>query len=424
MIKRKNIFISLTILLFSFILANGYSKGKIKVLIKVFPNNHKLTINGKSIKTKRVKWNIKKLYLKPGKYTLNFKAKGYISKDIDINVKKTFMLEDKLEKSTEYLSYIKEFKTGVQPKCVEFTPDSKYFISALLDGPGADVFSVDTLKKVTTLTPPKVWSKKTGFVEVTFIERKNEIWVSQMTTGYIHIFDLNTFKYKTSFYSKGNWTKVFAKTSDEKTVYISHWLSEDITIINVDTRKVIGRIKTPGIPRGLAMSPDDKHLFVALFSKVGKTLKVNLKKKKIVKILKVRKGVKRHIVIDKKKQQMYVSDMRYGTIDVISLKTDKLIKEVKVGKKINTIALSPDNKYLFMSSRGPNNPESYYLKGPEFGKVYIMDTSKLNVIGWIWGKNQPTGLGVSSNGKYIAFSDFLDQNVELYKINYDKLKMN
>jgi hypothetical protein len=32
------------------------------------------------------------------------------------------------------------------------------------------------------------------------------------------------------------------------------------------------------------------------------------------------------------------------------------------------------------------------------------------------GKNQPTGLAVSPDGKHLAFTDFPDDNLELYRI--------
>jgi len=34
----------------------------------------------------------------------------------------------------------------------------------------------------------------------------------------------------------------------------------------------------------------------------------------------------------------------------------------------------------------------------------------------VWGRNQPTGLAFSADGRYLAFTDFLDNNVELYRV--------
>ena len=81
------------------------------------------------------------------------------------------------------------------------------------------------------------------------------------------------------------------------------------------------------------------------------------------------------------------------------------------------IKKTKDKKYLFVSSRGPNNRETYLKKGPKFGKIYVIDTEKMKIVDWVWGKNQPTGLDISPDGKYLAFSNFLDNEIEVYRIN-------
>ena len=112
--------------------------------------------------------------------------------------------------------------------------------------------------------------------------------------------------------------------------------------------------------------------------------------------------------------------MYRGSIYVINPVDDKVIKEIPVDSKLNTAKLTPDGKYLFVSSRGPNNPETYLKKGPKFGKVFIIDTATLEIIEWIWGRNQPTGLDISPDGKYMAFTNFLDNEVEYYRIKSKK----
>ncbi len=389
---------------------------KAKIYLKIFPAKYKLEVDGNLVINKKNNKNLITIYITKGIHKIKISSKNYLSKSININIKKSFLLEEKLEKMSSQLKLIKELKTGIKPKSVEFTPDGKYFISALLEGRGADVFSVDNLAKVTTLIPPKKWAKKKGFVEVNFVKRLNEIWVSQMTTGYIHIFNLNNFKYKMSFHAKGFWTKVIAFTHDEKYAFISHWVTKSISIIDVTKKKVLKVFKTNGVPRGLVVTPDDKYLYICLYDGLGKIQKYDIVKRKIVKTLSIRKGAKRHAVMDNERKILYVSDMITNSVFVINTTNDRLIKEIYVDKKLNTIALSVNKQYLFVSSRGPNNAESYLKKGPKFGKIYVIDTFKKKVVEWIWGRNQPTGLGVSEDGRYLAFTDFLDHNVELYEI--------
>jgi DNA-binding beta-propeller fold protein YncE len=169
----------------------------------------------------------------------------------------------------------------------------------------------------------------------------------------------------------------------------------------------------------MVTTADDKYLYVCIFSS-GEIQKIDIASMKIVKTLNFPKGAKRHILLDKTKNLLYVSDMYRGSIYVINPLDDKVLKEIPVDSKLNTIKLSPDSKYLFVSSRGPNNPETYLKKGPKFGKVFVIDTETLEIQEWIWGKNQPTGLDVSPDGKYLAFTNFLDNEIEVYRIKYKK----
>jgi sugar lactone lactonase YvrE len=85
-------------------------------------------------------------------------------------------------------------------------------------------------------------------------------------------------------------------------------------------------------------------------------------------------------------------------------------------KKPNTIDLSPDGRVLFVSNRGRNNPTSYYLPGPEWGSVLLIDTETGEMLDAIVGGNQTTGLEVSDDGTLLAFSDLLDDRVVVYSV--------
>jgi hypothetical protein len=51
-----------------------------------------------------------------------------------------------------------------------------------------------------------------------------------------------------------------------------------------------------------------------------------------------------------------------------------------------------------------------------------VDTETRAVVDWTWGKNQPTGLAVSPDGRAIAFSNFLDDQGEVYDFSPDEVQ--
>jgi len=125
-------------------------------------------------------------------------------------------------------------------------------------------------------------------------------------------------------------------------------------------------------------------------------------------------GAARHIIYHDEK--LYVSDMLRGTVNMLNAATGELKYSRYVGLNINTITLSPDGQYVFASSRGRNHPEDYTIPGPDFGAIYMLNAEDLSFIERIWGRNQPTGLAVSPDGKLLVFTDFLDANLQLYRL--------
>jgi YVTN family beta-propeller protein len=390
------------------------------VNLKIFPEAYTLSVDGAQVNPQKVTQYLKRITVQTGEREFLIKSEGYLDKKVKINITgRTSELEIKLEKKNSMIEQVAVFQTGAHPKSVEFTPDGKYFASALLEGTGVDLFSTATFQKVKTIEIPQQYAKLRNFVEIVFFTDRNEMWVSQMAANAIHVIDMKDYSYKLTIPTKGIWTKIIAMTNDHKLAFASNWESHDVSVIDVNQYKVINKIKVAGIPRGMVTTIDDKFLYVCIFSS-GEIQKIDIASGKIVKTMKFPKGAKRHILLDKAKNLLYVSDMYRGSIYVINPVDDKVIKEIPVDSKLNTAKLTPDGKYLFVSSRGPNNPETYLKKGPKFGKVFIIDTATLEIIEWIWGRNQPTGLDISPDVKYMAFTNFLDNEVEYYRIKSKK----
>lgn len=398
---------------------NVYAASK-SVNLKIFPAEYTISIDGKPVTPQKVNQYLKKITLTTGNHELLIKAEGYLDRKLNVTVnEKTAELEIKLEKRDSMLEQVAVIQTGMHPKSVEFTPDGKYMVSALLEGAGVDLFSTETHKLVKRIVFPDKYAKLRNFVEIVFLPEKNEMWVSQMAANSIHVVDMKDFTYRLTIPTQGIWTKIIAFSNDHKLAFASNWESHDISVIDTEKYRVIKKIKVAGIPRGMAVTDDNRFLYVCIFSS-GEIQKIDLAKLAIAKTMKFPKGAKRHIILDKKKNLFYVSDMYRGSIYVINPADDRVIKEIPVDSKLNTAKLTPDGRYIFVSSRGPNNRESYLLKGPMFGKVFVIDTATYQIKEWIWGRNQPTGLDISPDGKFIAFTNFLNDEIELYRIREKK----
>jgi len=350
--------------------------------------------------------------------TLRFSAEGYKAQEYQsgtLPVKKG-IVGIKLENESGIASLIGEYTTGEQPKSVYFSPDGQRLFVPLLADHGIDVFQLteQILRFEKRLTIPD--NKSVGFVEAMFDERRRELWISNMEENKAHIFNFDTLEYKTSVSTGGQLSKVITQSPDGKLTLVSNWVSMNISVFDSDTKELLRRIPTGGIPRGMAFSPDGSLLYTAIYD-TPLIAVVDMKENRVTRRFRLRDGdvgAVRHVIYNDGK--LYVSDMYWGTVNILNASTGAVLHSRRIGPNINTITLSPDGRYVIASSRGRNNSVDYTLPGPDYGAVYILSAEDLSHQERIWGRNQPTGLAVSPNGRFLAFTDFLDANLQFYRM--------
>ena len=314
--------------------------------------------------------------------------------------------------SQPVVTQIGKYPCGKQPKQVLFSPDSKFIALPLLNDNGFDLFSVEEKKVVKRISPPG--SEKLGFAEGLFIGEKNVFLVSQMTTGTLYEYSYPAFELKRTIKTGGEWSKFIAYNSDKDILAVSNWISNTVSIIDYKTGKILKIIKTSASPRGLLFTDKGENIIVLCFDG-GKIQKFSVAEGTKLVEKAVEKSAMRHIVAAGNENVAYVSDMYYAQIYEIDTKTLEILRKVKVHNNPNTIALA-NNRWLFVSCRGKNNPVDYTLPSPANGKIFIIDTNTMTVAKDFEGGNQPTGLDVSLDGKTLCFSNFQDGNIELYSI--------
>ena len=306
------------------------------------------------------------------------------------------------------------------PKAVAFSIDGKeiWATHLLNKRKGVSVFDSKTGKETTTIN-----LNNGGGVEIEFSKDGKRVYVSQMETGKIFEIDARSKKILRVFNTKSTWTKVVKLSPTQKTLFASNWCGDNISEINLLDGKLTKNISSVDTPRGIYITEDGKNLYVAGFAN-GEIEKINLNTGERKVIFKSN-GAMRHIVGDEEKGVLYVSDMAKNTIWKVYLKTDKVEKFVQTDNNPNTIVLSPDKKILFVSCRGKNfSPTNYYVPGPEWGSVLLFNTETGKMLDAIVDGNQPTGLDISPDGRFLAFSDFLDGKIEVFEVPSYKILKN
>jgi DNA-binding beta-propeller fold protein YncE len=392
-------------------------QAQVSFALKSAPENLTVFLNGTEIKPVSTSGTLRN-YRIEGAGTVRFSATGYKSQSFLAGALpiKNGLLGIKLENEPGIAQLTGEYSTGRQPKSAYFSPNGQLLFVPLLEAPGIDMFRVTperTLDFVKRLVVPG--GRTVGFVEAFCDARRRELWVSNMHESKVHIFDLDTLEYKTGLPTGGSYPKVITQNPMGDLTVVSNWVSCDISVFDSETKRLLRRIPMGGTPRGMAFSPDGSLLYTAIYD-AALVVVVDMEQNKVVSRYRYQEGpgAARHVIY--RDGKLYVSDMHWGTLNILNASTGALLLSKRIGPCINTIVMSPDGRYIFASSRGRNNPEDYTKPGPDFGAVYMLSTEDLSVKERIWGRNQPTGLAVSPDGKLLVFTDFLDENLELYRL--------
>jgi DNA-binding beta-propeller fold protein YncE len=324
-----------------------------------------------------------------------------------------------IDRSGQLVHHLFNIEGAPSVKGLTFSADNKELWTTLLlnKEKGVSVFDSLTGEKLADIN-----LANGGGVEIIFSSDGNKVYISQMETAKVFEVDTKTKEIMRTFDTKSAWTKVIELSADGKTLFASNWSGDDISEIDLQSGKLIRRIPTVDTPRGIYPTSDGNFIYVAGFGR-GEIEKIDLKTGK-GKVIFKSGGAMRHIVADEEKGVLYVSDMGKNVIWQLFLKNDEVKKFADTDFNPNTIKLSPDKKILFVSCRGKNySADNYYVPGPEWGSVLLFDTESGEMLDAIVGGNQPTALDVSSDGKLLVFSDFLDARIEVFSVpSYDVLR--
>ena len=308
-----------------------------------------------------------------------------------------------------------EFSTGDAPKQVAFRPGDNELWVTLLGGAGFEVYDPTSGTQIAAVDLPRA-----GSVEVIFNGEGSLAYISQMETASVYEVDADSKEVLRVLPTGGVWTKVMVLSSDEQTLWASNWVSNNVSEIDLASGEVRRILRTVATPRGLFVTPDDSKLYVAGFAR-GEIQVFDLATGTGT-VLYKSGGAMRHLVGSPDGSLLYATDMAKDTILTIDTTTEAVAVLATVDRLPNTIDLGPDGRVLYVSNRGRNNPETYYKPGPEWGTVVVLDTATGAYLDAIVGGNQTTGLDASADGSLLAYSDFLDDRVVVYRVpSYEEL---
>lgn len=359
-----------------------------------------------------------RLSLTHGTHRLVLRRNGFPDLEAVLEARRPGRYLYRMQPETQTLRPLGVFDCGRQPKQVIFSPNDRFLYIPLLDGEGFQIFDMQGLEmRPTVRVGPKPRSH--AFPEGLFIEKYHSFFVSQMSTNRIFEYaysDDGAVTFRRSLSSGGVFPKFLAWCEQLDLVAVSNWITDDVALIDYGSGKIVKKIGGLATPRGLAFSADGSLLFIASYDG-GNVFRYATGTWKETHRFFRPGGCMRHIVLSPDGRRCFVSDMSKYVVYELGTEDLSLIHTYKASWNTNTISLDSRGRFLFISNRGPNNKINYTLRSPVDGRVLVYDTADKTLAATITGGNQPTGLDVSADDRYLVFTNFLDRNFEIYDIS-------
>jgi YVTN family beta-propeller protein len=159
-------------------------------------------------------------------------------------------------------------------------------------------------------------------------------------------------------------------TKVRQKLYVTNSAGDDVTVIDVETLKPLGRIEVGPHPHGIAVPASQDVIYVTIEGrKPGELVTIDPVTDKVTHRMDIGPAPNQlAVTLDGKFGYVPCSD---GYYEVIDLKASKILKRIFTGGRPHNTILSADGKHVYLAPMG--NPK----------KVTIVDTSNHEVLGEI-----------------------------------------
>jgi YVTN family beta-propeller protein len=288
------------------------------------------------------------------------------------------------------------------PKSLEFMPDGQHVWTNNLYGNATQMIEAASGRVVRTMP----WSGEP--VEAAFRNGGKEAWISLYNKNAALVINTETGGLDATI-KTGIIPKVVAVSPDERWVYVANWRPSggrySVSVIDAVERKKVHEIPMRQIPRGIAFMPSGKIAYVAVMG--GSQLaKVNVEADhKVIGHYPVGAGP-RHVVTDRAGSMLYVSLNSAGRVVKYSTKADKVLAAVRTGSQPRTIELSADERYLFVCNNKDNS-------------LSIVDTATMKEVTKVRTGHHPIGVAAAPDGRRVWVANYAASTLWVYDAIYE-----
>jgi YVTN family beta-propeller protein len=287
-------------------------------------------------------------------------------------------------------------ETGSMPKGASLSPDGKKFYVTNFgqaNGRNITVYDTETLKLTGTIDVPGI------VVESVLSQDGQTIYASNFARNSVQFIDVASKRVKTEI-ATGFHPKILVLSPDQKQLFAANWTGASVTQIDVATAKVVRTLPAGLHPRGMALTSAGK-LFIANFD--GESIDVyegvDFAQHHRIPACKI----PRHLALSPDEKTLFVSCFHDSTLHAMDVETEEVHHRVPIGSSPKSIEVSRDGRYVWSADYGK-----------ETNSVSVVDLSDWTARVYpVPGMDRGSGIAVTADGEHALVTGWYDNHVYL-----------
>ncbi len=285
--------------------------------------------------------------------------------------------------------------TGSMPKGAMLSHDGKKFYVTnfgQLDKRNVTIYDAHTLALIDQIDVPGV------IVESALSADGKTLFISNFRRNSVMFVDLAS-KKVTHEIKTGTHPKVLVASPDGKNLFAANWASKSVSQIDIATAEVVRVLDVGKQPRGMAMTKSGK-LFVANF--FGDSIDVfegkDFEQTHRLSTCKV----PRHLALSPDDKTLYISCLTASQLHAMDVATETVTHKVQIGNAPKSIDVSKDGRFVYSADYGESRSMS------------VVDTHDwTSRIFKIPGMDRGSGVAVGPDGKHALVTGWYDRHIYL-----------
>ncbi len=161
----------------------------------------------------------------------------------------------------------------------------------------------------------------------------------------------------------------WAKTSDEKTMFVTMPRAGEVAVVNLETFKVMRNVAAGEMPTRIALQPDEKYIWVgnnAERDKVGGVTILDAASGDVAASITTGEG-HHEFAFSGDSRSAFITNRDSGTVTVVDVASLEKVADIETGRMPISIAYSPLSEFI-------------YVADGQAGEITVIDAESLKVI--------------------------------------------